>query len=134
MKLIPYLYFNGTAEAAMNFYKEVLGAEIGHINRFSEGPMPLAEEDKNKVMHSNFQFDGNTVMVSDTPKGKQLNENGNIQLSVDADSVEKINELFPKMAEGGTITMELQDTFWGARFGMLKDKFGISWMFNVDKK
>ena len=118
----------------MNFYKEVLGGEIGHINRFSEAPMPMAEEDKDKVMHSNFQFDGNLVMVSDTPKGKEVNENGNIQLSVDLDSVEKINELFPKMAEGGTITMELQDTFWGARFGMLKDKFGIGWMFNVDKK
>ena len=134
MKLIPYLYFNGNAEAAMNFYQEVLGGEIGHISRYSEAPMPMDEADKDKVMHSNFQFEGNMIMVSDTPTGKEVNENGNIQLSIDLDSVDRINELFPKMAKGGIITMELQDTFWGARFGMMKDKFGIGWMFNVDKK
>lgn len=59
---------------------------------------------------------------------------GNIQLSVNVESVEKIDEVFEKMSQGGTVAMALQDTFWGARFGMLQDKFGINWMFNCELK
>jgi PhnB protein len=57
-----------------------------------------------------------------------------INLSIECDSIEQLERVFPKVAEGGKITMPLQDQFWGARFGMLTDKYGIHWMFNCEKK
>lgn len=134
MKLTPYLHFAGNAEEVLNFYAQALGGEIVMLSRYGDSPMPADEDWKQKIMHSRLVFDGNMVMISDSFKDKPVNTDGNVQLSVEVESIERINEVFPKMAEGGTVTMELQDMFWGARFGMLKDKFGISWMFNHELK
>lgn len=134
MKLNPYLHFDDNAEDALNFYKEVLGGEVTMLSRYGDSPMPSEPDWKNKIMHGRLLFDGNTIMISDVFKGNALKKDGNIQLSVEVESMDRINDIFAKMAAGGTITMELQDTFWGARFGMLKDKFGISWMFNHELK
>ena len=80
-------------------------------------------------MHARSSFNDNLVMVSDILKGKDVAVGDNIQLSIDIDEVGILEKVFSKMAEGGTTTMPLQDTFLGARFGMLKDKFGTFWMF-----
>jgi len=134
MKLNPYLHFDGDAEDALNFYKDALGGEIIMISRYGDSPMPSDEDWKNKLMHSRLVFDGNLIMISDAFKGNKAKKEGNVQLSVEVESIDRINEVFTKMAEGGKVTMELQDTFWGARFGMLKDKFGVDWMFNHELK
>ena len=134
MKLNPYLHFDGDAEEALNFYKNVLGGEIIMISRYGDSPMPSDEDWKNKLMHSRLVFDGNLIMISDAFKGNKAKKEGNVQLSVEVESIDRINEVFAKMAEGGEVKMELQDTFWGARFGMLKDKFGVDWMFNHELK
>ena len=134
MKLTPYLHFADNAEEVLNFYAQALGGEIVMLSRYGDSPMPADEDWKQKIMHSRLVFDGNMVMISDSFKDKPVSTDGNVQLSVEVESIERINEVFPKMAEGGTVTMELQDMFWGARFGMLKDKFGISWMFNHELK
>ena len=134
MKLNPYLHFDGDAEDALNFYKDALGGEIIMISRYGDSPMPSDEDWKNKLMHSRLLFDGNLIMISDAFKGNMAKKEGNVQLSVEVESIDRINEVFSKMAEGGKVTMELQDTFWGARFGMLKDKFGVDWMFNHELK
>jgi PhnB protein len=134
MKLVPYLYFEGNAEEALNFYTEALGGEIVSMQRYGDAPMPSGEDQKQKVMHATFSFDGNLVMASDVFEKQPLTIGQNVQLSLDVDSTEKLESVFNKMAEGGTVTMALQDTFWGARFGMLKDKFGVLWMFNHDIK
>lgn len=134
MKLVPYILFNGNAEEALNFYKEAFNGEISQLGRYGESPMPCSDAEKNMIMHARLEFDGNLMMVSDSSQGRNVNEGNNVQLSIDVEDVEKLNQMFVKMSEGGTVTMELQDTFWGARFGMLKDKFGIYWMFNHDFK
>jgi len=134
MKLNPYLHFDGDAEDALNFYKDALGGEIIMISRYGDSPMPSDEDWKNKLMHSRLVFDGNLIMISDAFKGNKAKKEGNVQLSVEVESIDRIDEVFTKMAEGGKVTMELQDTFWGARFGMLKDKFGVDWMFNHELK
>ncbi len=117
MKLTPYI--NG---------------KIQQLGTYGESPMPADEDYKDKVMHARLIFDGNMIMVSDVFKGQPVSTNGNIQLSIEMDDVNKMEEVFNKMAEGGTVTMPLADQFWGAKFGMLKDKFGVSWMFNCEKK
>ncbi len=135
MKLNPYLNFAGNAEEAVNFYKDALGGEVLMLGRFGESPMPCDDDWKQKIMHARIVFGGdNIIMVSDTMKGHQVSTNGNIQLSIGLEDVEKTNELFNNLSHGGEITMPLQDTFWGARFGMLKDKFGVSWMLNCELK
>jgi len=96
--------------------------------------MPSDEDYKQKIMHSRLTFDGNMIMISDTFKGKTISTDGNIQLSVEVENEGEIDSVFNNMAEGGTVTMPLQDAFWGARFGMLKDKFGVNWMFNHELK
>lgn len=134
MKLVPYLHFRGNAEEAMNFYANALGGNIAYIQRYGDSPMPSDEDYKQKIMHGRFVFGDNLIMISDVFKGQEVSTNGNIQLSVDVAENEQLEEVFNKMAEGGKVTMPLQDTFWGARFGMLKDKFGVSWMFNQELK
>ncbi len=134
MKLIPYIHFGGNAEEAMNFYEKVLGGNITSIQRYGDSPMPSDEDYRQKVMHGQLTFGDNLIMISDVFKGQEISTDGNIHLSVDVLETEQIDTVFNKMAEGGKVTMPLQDTFWGARFGMLKDKFGVNWMFNQELK
>jgi PhnB protein len=134
MKLYPYLHFHGNAEEALNFYARALNGTISSVNRYGDSPMPSDEDYKQKIMHSRLTFDGNMIMISDTFKGKTISTDGNIQLSVEVENEGEIDSVFNNMAEGGTVTMPLQDAFWGARFGMLKDKFGVNWMFNHELK
>ncbi len=134
MKLIPYLHFAGNAREVLNFYKDALGGDIVQLGTYGESPMLSDEDYKDKVMHARFVFDGNMIMVSDVFKGQPVSTDGNIQLSVDVDNESKLDEVFNKMAEGGRVTMPLANQFWGAKFGMLQDKFGVSWMFNCEKK
>ncbi len=96
--------------------------------------MPSDEDYKQKVMHGRLTFGENLIMISDAFKGQEVSTDGNIHLSVDVLETEQIDTVFNKIAEGGKVTMPLQDTFWGARFGMLKDKFGVNWMFNHELK
>ncbi|MFP5041379.1 VOC family protein [Parasediminibacterium sp. JCM 36343] len=129
MKLNPYILFSGNAEEAYTLYASVFGGEILQVSRFGDSPMPCDESEKNKIMHARLQFGDNLIMFSDGRK-EDASADGYIQLSVEIDSLEAINTIFEKMSEGGIIIMPLQDMFWGARFGMLQDKFGINWMFN----
>ena len=105
MKLNPYLHFDGDAEDALNFYKDALGGEIIMISRYGDSPMPSDEDWKNKLMHSRLVFDGNLIMISDAFKGNKAKKEGNVQLSVEVESIDRINEVFTKMAEGGKVTM-----------------------------
>jgi PhnB protein len=134
MKLNPYIHFAGNAEEALNFYSNVLGGEVLDMQRYGDAPMPCDEDYKQKIMHARLVFDGNLIMVSDVFKGQPLSTEGNVDLSIEVEEEGKIDELFNKMAEGGAVMMPLEDTFWGARFGMLKDRFGVRWMFNYQKK
>lgn len=132
MQLNAYLTFNGQCEAAFTFYHRVLGGELTPFSRFGESPVATDEASKNRVMHVTLTFEGNVLMGSDTMPGQPLTEGTNISLSLNIPQIMDMERLFKAMAEGGSITMPLQDTFWGARFGMLRDQFGINWMFNCD--
>ncbi|MDQ6755369.1 MAG: VOC family protein [Bacteroidota bacterium] len=134
MTLIPYVHFEGNAEEALNFYKNILDGEIVMVSRYGDAPMPVDEDWKNKLMHARLKFGNSILYVSDGPKDYKVNRGQDIQLSVDVPDESKIEEIFNKMAEGGKVTMPLADQFWGAKFGMLHDKFGIGWMFNCEKK
>ena len=134
MQLIPYIHFEGNAEEALNFYKDALGGEIIMLSRYKDSPMPVDEDYKEKVIHARLKFGDNLIMMSDTFKGKTVSTDGNIQLSVEVEDENKMDEVFNKLAEGGKVTMPLARQFWGAKFGMLVDKYGVAWMFNHEEK
>lgn len=132
-KLNPYLSFKNNARAAMEFYKSVFGGELV-INTFKESGMKVDSEEENGTMHSLLEFNGMTLMASDTPNhmGSHAGPNGSISLS--GDNEEELMGYWNKLAEGATITMPINKAPWGDTFGMLKDKFGIEWMVNIAGK
>ena len=132
MKMIPYLMFQGNAEEAINFYVKNLGASVAFMQRYGDSPTPADADYAKKIMHASVKIGEDMLMVSDSMKGQPVNMGDNIHLSIDAPDVSTLEELFNNMAAGGKIDMPLQDTFWGARFGMLTDQFGVHWMFNHD--
>ena len=132
MQLSPYLAFNDTCEAALNFYKDIFDGEIVGLMRFGDSPMEISEDAKNRVMHATFNFGNNSFMASDSMPGQDAPDCSNITMSLGTNDMEATNTTFSALAEGGRINMPLEDTFWGARFGMLTDKFGINWMINCE--
>jgi PhnB protein len=133
MQIAPYLMFNGNAEEAMNFYAQALGGQVLMIQRYGEAPMPTDEATKNQVMHGGVQIGDTHLMFSDSGGKREATFGDNVHLSLNLSSEEEINAVFERMSAGGNITMPLEDTFWGARFGMLTDKFSVCWMFNWDR-
>lgn len=130
--IIPYLTFNGNAAEALAFYAKAFDGAILFQQSFGDSPMETAEDWKDKVMHASFQAGELTFMVSDIMKGQNVIPGSNTSLSMNFKDVASIDKVFAALSDGANITMPLQDTFWGARFGMLVDKFGINWMFNHD--
>jgi len=130
--IIPYLNFNGDAKAALAFYADALGGAVVQSSTFADANMAQDESMKDKIMHAVFEADKLKFMVSDCPPGVSVSSGDQVSLSINFSDLESIEKTFAALAEGGNITMPLQDTFWGARFGMTKDKFGVHWMFNYD--
>jgi PhnB protein len=131
----PYLNFNGTAEKAIRLYESALGAKAENVMRFGDGQgMDVAPEDKNRVMHAALHIGDGLVMVSDTMPNMPKPAGNNVHVSLDCDDPADMAKKFDALAAGGQVTMPLQDTFWGAKFGMLTDAFGINWMFNCQTK
>jgi PhnB protein len=132
----PYLNFNGTADKAVQLYQSALGAKVENIMRFGDaaGNMPVAPADKNRVMHAVLNLGAGVIMLSDTMPNQPVGADGNVHITLDFDDVEEMTRKFDALAAGGNVTMPLQNAFWGARFGMLTDAFGIRWMFNCEQR
>jgi PhnB protein len=128
----PYITFNGNCEEAVNYYKDVLGGELLFIQRYGESPMKGMGADSN-VMHCTLKVGETHIMASDSPEGQPATAGSNISLAIGSNDPDGAEKMFERMAEGGNVTMPMQQTFWAERFGMLTDKFGINWMFNCDK-
>lgn len=132
--IAPYLYFDGNCEEAIGFYIAALGGEINQIMKVSDGPKEYhAPEHMNKIMHAVITLGNAQVLASDS-MGQDCSNGTNTFLSMNFESPEEIRDAWNKLKEGAQISMDLQDTFWGAIFGTLTDKYGINWMFNHDKK
>ncbi len=127
--------FDGNGTEALQFYCKALDGKILFQQSFGDSPMAsqTPAEFKNRLMHATFQCEAGTFMASDGPPGSKVKTGNNVNLSLHYDSLDKMEKAFNGLAEGGTILMALQETYWAHRFGMLIDKYGFSWMFNMDK-
>lgn len=134
-QLNPYLNFDGTASKAIKLYEGALGATIENLQRFGDIPgNGPAAENKDRVIHALLRVGAGVLMLSDTQPGTTLPPGSNLHICLDFDDVADMSKKFDALSAGGTVTMPLQDTFWGARFGTLTDAFGIQWMFNAETK
>lgn len=130
-----YLNFNGTAEKAIKLYESALGAKTASISRFGDVPgMDVAPEHKSRVMHSLLRIGEGVIMISDTQPNAPVATEGNTQVALHFDDVEDMTKKFDALAAGGKVAFPVHDTFWGAKFGMLTDAYGVRWMFNCDLK
>ena len=135
-----YLNFDGQCEEAFEFYKSVFGGEFSYIGRFNEMPQDennkLSESDGNKIMHVSLPISAETNLFGSDTVGAwspKLVQGNNYSISINASSKEEADRLFNGLSAGGQVTMPLENTFWGAYFGMFVDKYGINWMVNFDE-
>lgn len=135
MQVQPYLFFDGRCEEAVEFYRSALGAEVEMLMRFKESPeqsddckMPSGSEDK--VMHASFRIGDSTVMASDGQcKGEPSFQGFSLSLTASSDA--EAERLFAALGDGGQVQMPMAKTFFASRFGMVADRFGVSWMVIV---
>ena len=135
----PYLMFDGNCKEAFDFYKSAFGKEFADINFFGdmppqEGMPPLRDDQKQMIMHVKLEISAETFLYGSDimPETHGFSQGDNFSISINADSRDEATDLFNKLSDGGNVTMPLADTFWGAYFGMWKDKFGVEWMVNYD--
>jgi PhnB protein len=126
-----YLNFNGNCREAMTFYAKCLGGEL-LLMTFADMPGETPKELKDKIMHAKVSKGSHVLMASDADPRTPLQPGNNFSICIQCESLEEIERLYSALGEKGTLTSPLQDTFWGARFGLLTDQFGIQWMFNFD--
>ena len=134
-KINPYLNFNGTASQAIALYESALGAKTGNLMRFGDvADMKIPAAQKERVMHAALEIGAGVVMISDAMGDTIVPPAGNVQVSLDFDDVADMTKKFDALAVGGKVAFPLHDAFWGAKFGMLTDAFGIQWLFTCMQK
>ncbi|MFD2611153.1 VOC family protein [Paenibacillus gansuensis] len=135
MSIDVYLNFNGNCRDAVLYYAKVFGQPEPKIMAFGDVPAdpnyPMPDEAKNMVMHSRLEISGSRVMFSDVFPGMKFIEGNNVSLSLVLDNEDELRSYFQQLSDGGTVGMELQETFWSKCYGQLQDKFGIHWQFNL---
>jgi PhnB protein len=136
MQVQPYLFFDGRCEEALDFYRAALGAEVTMLMRFRDSPEPpppgmVPPGAEGKVMHAAFRVGDATVMASDGRCGGNPAFQG-VSLSLTVPDEAAAERTFAALAEGGQVQMPLDRTFFSPRFGMVADRFGVSWMVVVE--
>ncbi|HEU0166027.1 MAG TPA: VOC family protein [Thermomicrobiales bacterium] len=137
-----YLVFPGTTEEAFTYYKGVFGTEFaGNIARMGdmppmEGTPPLSDEEKNYIANIQLPILGGQLLLGNDMVASwgQLTVGNNFSICLMPDSREEAARLFKELGEGGSVSVPLQDQFWGDYFGQVTDKFGIAWMVNYSPR
>ncbi|MGH8857324.1 MAG: VOC family protein [Polaromonas sp.] len=136
MQVQPYLFFEGRCEEALEFYRTALGAEVTMLMRYKDSPEPQPEGmcapgSEDKVMHSSFRIGETTLMASDgRATGQPVFQGFSLSLSPPTDA--EAQRLFTALGQGGQVQMPLAKTFFASSFGMVADRFGVSWMIVVE--
>jgi PhnB protein len=135
MQVQPYLFFEGRCEEAIEFYRRAIGAEVTMLMRYKDSPEPqppgmLPPGSEDKVMHASFRVGGATLLASDGMCGGQASFEG-FALSLTVRDEAEAERVFAALGDGGQVRMPLARTFFSPRFGMVADRFGVTWMVYV---
>ncbi|HET7717913.1 MAG TPA: VOC family protein [Bauldia sp.] len=133
MQIVPYLFFNGTCAEAFRFYEKALGGKVVEMLTHAETPAKdhVPPEWHDKIIHARLVIGDQAIMASDAPPAHQKQAQG-ISVSLHVKTEEEAERVFNALAEGGTVSMPMEKTFWSARFGMLTDRYGTPWMVNCE--
>lgn len=131
-QMVTYLTFDGSCSKAMKFYQKCFGGELNMIP-FSEAPDAKMKAQADRMMHANLVINNMTLMASDSMPGQPFKPGNTSSIYLECESLSEVKKMYASLGEGGKSTMPLSDTFWGAHFGCLEDKFGIQWMMSFTK-
>jgi PhnB protein len=137
-----YLTFEGECLQAFEFYRSIFGGEFSYVGKFSdmpphEGQPALPDSMKDMIMHIGLPIGGGTELYGSDTGGEwapAVTRGNNFSISINTDSKAEADRIFNALADRGTITMPIGNTFWGSYFGMLTDKFGINWMMSFAER
>ncbi|MEH7123284.1 VOC family protein [Bacillus sp. JJ1532] len=129
----PYLFFNGNARDALEYYKEVFEGEILNLQTFGDADYPTPPDADNRIMHAQFKKDDLFFMASDSFSDGDVQIGNQISLVLEFESEDEIQKVYDRLSNKGSVLMELQDTFWGAKYAKVKDAYGIVWDLNMTK-
>jgi PhnB protein len=127
MKLDVYVNYKGNCEEAFHFYEQHLGGKITMMQRFNEAPVEtqVPADCKSSILHARMQIGDSVLMGADIPNAEPMRS---AYLTLTTDTAEDAERIYNLLADGGQIFMKMEETFFASRFGMLRDKFGTSWM------
>ena len=128
--LTPYLVFDGSCREAMEFYQQTLGGELQTM-RFDQGSFDSPPEAKDRLVHAHLSRGAFVLMASDTMPGMPYSQGNNAWLNLACDTPDELETLYSALSSGGREGMAPHDSFWGDRFAMLTDRFGVHWMLNA---
>ena len=133
MRMDPYLMFDGTCEAALSLYAKCLAGRMGSVFRYAGSPMmdQVPADWADKIMHASLELPDRVLMGADSPPGTYRKPQG-FTLSLQIANTDEAERAFGALAEGATVIMPLEKTFWAERFGVLVDRFGIPWQVNCE--
>lgn len=131
MNLNPYLSFKGDCETAFTFYETTFVGKIDTLMKYAGSPMSdhVPAEWSDKVMHAHLTIGNQVLMGADSPPDSYQQPQG-ISVTINLKEISEAERIFDALADGGNVTMPLQQTFWATRFGMVTDRFGIPWLIN----
>ena len=134
MQVSPYLFFNGNAGAALDFYQTVLGAEVTFRHTVAESPVAadFPAEAQANIMHASLKIGDSTIMLSDGCPGQPAPAMQGCALTIAVDDLARGEQIFNALAVGGSVCMPFAATFWAKGFGHVNDQYGVSWMINVE--
>jgi PhnB protein len=128
----PYIAFKGNCREAIEFYKSALNAEVLFTQTVGESPMSdMGPADK--IMHCTIKVGASTIMMCDDMRPGTPAGDGNISLAIGLNDPERAKKIFGNLAAGGSVVMPLEKTYWAEAFGVLTDKFGVTWMVNCEE-
>jgi len=134
MKLNPYLSFDGNAREALDYYCATLGATLTSSMTYGEMPGDfdwVNDGNKHRLANGQITLGDQSILASDGPGFEPHKGFEGVTLQTSFDNVDEAKAFFDKLAADGTVRMPFEPTFWAKGFGMLTDKFGVSWMVNV---
>ena len=133
--ILSYLTFNGNCKEAMHFYKDCLGGEL-YFQTVGESPMAdqMPKAMKECILHSTLTNGNAVIMATDIAPPSGIIKGNNLSLMVDCESESEIKNLYEVLLVGGHSNHPLEDTFWGAIFGDLTDKYGNHWLLNYTRE
>ena len=129
MTLTPYVFFDGNCAEAMRFYEQKLGAQTRMVMKAKDSPDPPKDPAQGeRILHAHLDIDGQALLASDWMAPHAFEGSKGFSLALQYDDVERAQQVFDALADGGAVNMPMQKTFWSERFGMLVDRYGIAWM------